>query len=425
MGYRNNALYNRDWFEAGSLNNSTNENILTGGNHPLLPGQSMRTVQHITWTEDVKQYYFSELFEIKVNDKLSFNTGLQFEMRSYTEQTNTYGSKYLPDSITFPLKPDFLAPGSSIDDINRVLHYQQIYSAYIHSKYLLSKKQFINLDIRLDHNSVYGSSPTLRAGYVQNMGIFTGKLIYGQAYQPPFPRYLYGSFSDLGSSPSLEPERTQTLEASLSIKKNKIASTISAYHVINTNTIIQTNNTAKNIGQRNITGIDIHFLSTIHVPYTEGLKLWAYYAAILDAQEEKFSDKTYTGTGNIGDLSYHNIYLGSNIQFSKSLSLNIIGQYVGKRKTVDTNPVDQIDPYLNLNTSLLYQNLFFQGMHLRLKIHNLLNTEYYHPGIKLGDAGETPGVWNNGIWNGSQGFYNSKLPQAHRYFLFSLLFDLK
>ena len=77
-----------------------------------------------------------------------------------------------------------------------------------------------------------------------------------------------------------------------------------------------------------------------------------------------------------------------------------------------------------MNTSLIYKDLLVEGFSMRLKVYNILDKLYFHPGIKSADAGETAGYWNGNVWYGSQGWLSSKLPQPHRYFMLSLILNL-
>ena len=236
---------------------------------------------------------------------------------------------------------------------------------------------------------------------------------------------MYSAWGAQGSSLDLIPEESQTIEASLSYTKGGISSTISAYHIINTNTIVQFTGGASNLGERKITGVDIHLRGQIKPSFMKEIQPWVYYSLILNEEENKFDEnENHIGTGIIGDLSYNNAYFGVTGIFNEHLSLNLIGKYVGERETVESNPIDKIDSYFTMNATLLYKNLFIEGLSFRLKVNNLFDTQYFHPGIKNADAGETPGQWVGDAWNGSAGWYNSKLPQPHRYYMISLIFNM-
>jgi hypothetical protein len=57
------------------------------------------------------------------------------------------------------------------------------------------------------------------------------------------------------------------------------------------------------------------------------------------------------------------------------------------------------------------------GLSAGLKVTNLTNTVYDHPGLRDADAGFAPPSFdNNGDYHGSAGYYNSLLPQPGRGF---------
>lgn len=424
MAYRSNIDDNEDYIEGYNITNNGTENMVLGGGHILSPNNSARVIDNAKFLAYSNSYIAQQDFDFKL-EKLSLSFGLKYEQKSASNQFINYGKSYFPDSLKSPADEGFLAKGISMQEIKTFLHKQKEFGTYIQSKYKITDNHILNLGMRLDNNSEYGTNTTIRAGYIGKFGKFIGKMLYGQAYQAPYPRTLYGVFSAAGSSINLKPEESETFEASITYTKNKVSSTISAYHIINTNTIVQFSGGAKNAGKRQITGLDLHLRGELKPSFIKKIQVWAYYSIILNDEEKKFDENdNEVGKDIIGDLSYNNINLGLTGVFNEHITLNLIGRYVGERKTISTNPIDKIDPYFTLNANILYKNIFVKGLSLRLKVNNLLNTQYFHPGIKNADAGETSGYWEGNKWIGSTGWFNSKLPQPHRYFLISLLFNM-
>jgi outer membrane receptor for ferrienterochelin and colicins len=83
-----------------------------------------------------------------------------------------------------------------------------------------------------------------------------------------------------------------------------------------------------------------------------------------------------------------------------------------------------VDAYFTMDGNIMYQNLFVDGFSVALKVENIFDTKYFHPGVSKGNAGTDPGSWTNGVWQGSKGWYNSLLPQPHRYITLCLLLDM-
>ena len=87
------------------------------------------------------------------------------------------------------------------------------------------------------------------------------------------------------------------------------------------------------------------------------LKAWAYYSTILREEEQKFgSDGSRIGKGEIGG-------------------------------------------YFTMDLNLRYENLFAPGVTVGLKVVNLLDRKYYHPGIREANSGDPEHVCRRSIGN--------------------------
>ena len=146
----------------------------------------------------------------------------------------------------------------------------------------------------------------------------------------------------------------------------------------------------------------------------------------LNDEEEKYDRATglKTGTGEIGDLAHLKWYVGGTAIVNKYLPVTLRGRYIGARNTVIYNPVGEVDGYFTMDANLMVNNILHPGISLALKVTNLTDTEYFHPGIQDGNAGTTEGVWSGLAFVGSQGWSNSLLPQPGRIVSISLLLDL-
>jgi outer membrane cobalamin receptor len=276
----------------------------------------------------------------------------------------------------------------------------------------------------VDNNSAYGTYTTVRSGIVYHFGKFTSKLLYGNAFQEPSPRTIYGGWRGSGSDPNIKPTRSNTLEACLDYTKGFVSSLISVYYVQNSNTIITYTGGARNIGKQEVIGSDVHLQTNIPVNGIKQLKLWSYYSLIISQKEYKFDENgNKQGTGIIGDLANNKFYFGTTAVINENLNATLYGRYIGEKETVITNPIRKINSYLTLDFNLNYRNFIVKGLGLGFKVTNLLDTKYYQTGIREANSGETPGSFNGRTWTGSGGYFNSKLPQPRRFFLLSLTFD--
>ena len=69
-------------------------------------------------------------------------------------------------------------------------------------------------------------------------------------------------------------------------------------------------------------------------------------------------------------------------------------------------------------------DVYRDGLSLTLRVDNVLDERYSHPGIRTADSGNTPGAWTApGVWDGSDGWYSSRLPQPGRRLLLTLGLD--
>jgi iron complex outermembrane receptor protein len=417
-----------DWIEAYNYTNKSNQDVIIQ-NDTVKPQEIARVIDYSIWPLKNEKVSYSQHFNFKLSEKLLLTSGLQFDQTYVTKQEGIYGSVFTPDNVS-ENNPDFNPKnqGTTFRPSNRAIW--KDYGIFSQVKYSLSDQHIINLGVRLDDNSEYGLSKTFRGGYVMNYNELTTKILYGQAYQIPTPRTLYSSATILGSSPDLKPETSETLELNVNYTSKKISSWISTYYTRNKNTIVFIGSKAKNLAERNVMGIDAYVNTFIPVDFFKKVSIWGYYSMYIMAKEDVFdSNWDKTGTEEIGDLSHYKVYLGATGYFTKNLLLNLRGRYISERKAVSTNITSDgqtrvVDAYFTVDGNIMYQNLIVDGFSVALKVENIFNTKYFHPGINKADSGTSPGYWSADVWQGSKGWNNSLLPQPHRYFTLSLLFNM-
>lgn len=306
---------------------------------------------------------------------------------------------------------------------------------FVQAKWRIDDHHQVNLGLRSDHNSVYKGSTTIRGGYVGNFGPWGFKALYGQAYQEPAPRVLYGGWSGSGADPSLTPEQSDTVEISASYTTQRFSTLVSLWKVKDDDTIITqragTDNGkgAMNIGTREVRGVDLHGQALLPGGAFKQVKVWGYYSRYFRTAEEKFRyDKVagvfdHLGTGEIGDLARDKAWAGLTLVFNERAEFTLRGRYVGDRRAVDTNvrndlpgsPVTVVPAFATLDLNL---NLKWRKLGLSLKVDNLLDKQYAHPGVRDASAGYVPGVFgaDNMTYSGGSGYhyFNSQMPQPGR-----------
>jgi len=108
--------------------------------------------------------------------------------------------------------------------------------------------------------------------------------------------------------------------------------------------------------------------------------------------------------------------LGDRFDFNNSWQVNIRGRYYDDRSTVQTNELKKIKAFITLDANISYRFSTYKNSKISLAITNLFDQQYFHPGLRSASANNSNvgEVNNNGVWLGSQSFYNSKIPQPGR-----------
>ncbi len=72
-----------------------------------------------------------------------------------------------------------------------------------------------------------------------------------------------------------------------------------------------------------------------------------------------------------------------------------------------------LEDLVTLDFNLLYK--VQEKLSFSLRVDNIFDKEYEHPGIRNANSGADPGYWDaGGAWQGSQGWFNSVVPQPGR-----------
>jgi outer membrane receptor for ferrienterochelin and colicins len=386
-----------------------------------------RVVTFGYWQSLSNSWSVEQSFDISFSNKLSLKTGLKYELKDLQKAYDLpYGPNTAPEDVDAATY-DYPEPPVESTQINNRAIWQDN-GIYVQGKYDLSElfdndaNHFLNLGFRRDKNSFYGSNQTIRAGYVGHFGHITTKVLYGEAIQEPTPRQLYGGWGGSGSSPILAPETSKTLEAYIGYTKGNYSLSVNPYYNKIDDTILNLTSGPVNIGLRNILGVEVQAQALIDVSDVTQLKVWAFYS-YLDTDEEKYDvNGIKTGDGPIGDLADHKLHFGvSGDFFDNQLSTTIRGRYIGEKDTVETNPVRSIDSFFTMDATFVYKNFGVKGLSFSLKVNNIFDQQYFHPGIRDASSGNTAGYFNEeGVWQASAGWSNSVLPQPGRSMTFSL-----
>ncbi len=347
---------------------------------------------------------YTQDFEVKASERLTINTGLSFEQK-------TLQKAYATASGGAP-------PAGSLGDANHFSTDDR--GLYVQGRYVFDAYNKVFAGLRSDHNSIYGTADTLRGGYVGHFGPWGVKALYGQAYQEPTARLLFGATTGTGSNANLRPETSNTAELSGSYTERSFSANLDVYKVKNSHKIQLINGLVVNSGDQEITGADLSIQWLVPTSFANQWKVWGYYSRYFKAD-----DITPTPTGNVitrsGDLADNKIWLGTTLVLNNHLSGTLLARLIGSRPTVLSNPVREVDRFNTLDLSLHFKDFWIKGLGASLRIANLTDHAYFHPGLRDAGAGTTPGAFNaTGVWVGSKSYYNSLLPQPGRSVQFSV-----
>ncbi|GGE41140.1 TonB-dependent receptor plug domain-containing protein [Psychroflexus planctonicus] len=256
---------------------------------------------------------------------------------------------------------------------------------YLQGKYEFTNRLSLTLGGRLDYNLVrnnggYGFVFNPRAALIYNQNDkFTLKAIYSEAFKDASFLTKYATTDTRIANPSLSPEKVRNLELTTILNpfKNfeiKLNGFMASYSNVVAEVNIgngQTQNQASAQGN-NIKGLQ----ASLDFNYNS-LRVWANYT-YLDPFDDG-SDK------RISDIPSNNINAGFNLLLFKNWNFNFRANYVGKRPTgINTagssSPLSSIDPYTVFHANITFK--VFEGFHIGCLVNNLLDEQYYHPGVR-------------------------------------------
>lgn len=351
---------------------------------------------------------YTQDFEFRASDLLTFNGGFDLEQK-------TLQKAYLTTVAPAPPPDGSLNDGNHFSVLDR--------AAYLQGRYRLSPGQQLTFGIRNDDDALFGSATTLRGGYVLNTGPWGFKALYGQAYQQPIARYLYGGTSGTGSNTALRPERSNTAQLSGSWTLPSFGLSLDLYQVHNRAIIQKAGASVANTGDQDVTGADLGVQAILPVAAVQEWKLWGYYSRYFHAVDKL----AFPGPMEVpsGDLAWNKLLFGTTVVFNGRFDATLLARYIGRRTTVPTNPVDEVGGYATLDLNVDVRDIGWEGLNAALRVANLANRAYAQPGLRDAGAGTAPGGFTGpgGAWVGSRSYYNSLLPQPGRSIQVSLFFD--
>lgn len=401
------------------------------------PGMEKYSYISITnWNAVSSSWLFKEDATYKINKNISLQAGFKYERKELTKAYDIPGywdafsssiSSSTPgphgygagighstdSSYTIVEGPNPNMPAENLLLVDDEGGYLQLITQLTHFKF--------NLGIRHDYNTIYGQNTNIRASAIYNFSQKGGlKLIYGEAYQEPPPRQLFGGWNGRKANINLKPEKARNVELVGTYGEGFVRIGTSVYYSHYDNVIKEE---AENAGSRDIYGLEFRTRFNVKnvIPKSSNITAYLYYTytqAYSSIRYNHLSGKWEDGETILGDIAPHKLNVGINLPIFNSFNLNIKGNYISSRLVYTRNALRvrdyEVPSYFTLDGAVSCR---FKIVTLSLKAKNITDLNYYQPGLEQADSGDD-------FANRSLGYRNSLLPQAGRTFMLALNIDL-
>lgn len=370
-------------------------------------------------------YYELKSNQIRNETQLIYSPNRRFDLVTGIEyRSSIIQGNYVTSSMRYADEE-----GSAPDVPGGNHYFSKDFGVYSQANYgLIDSLLNVTIGARLDYNKIrsnggYGLAFNPRLAVVYYPENWTFKVIYSEAFKDPtnFERYSVAGVRT-ESNPNLVPEKVRNVEASVRrfIGKNfnvEVLGYKSFYS--NAVTVVDSANlgtkvTFESIGKREVFGVQTD------LNYVNGnIRVYLNYTFT-----SPFEDSL-----RIADIADHQVNIGANYRFLKDFNINLRSNFVGAKKVGEntTAPGNLLtfDPYFILNSALSYdlsnrRKFEFKengdlkkddrsyNLKLQLMINNILDTEYFSPGIRSA--------------NGA--YFSSRLPQFGRNFQLRVILTL-
>ena len=360
-------------------------------------------------------YYQTYSFQLRSEVSVNYTINSKLSLISGTEYRHGYiQGQYLVSEEDIPEETGYQEnlPGGNHFVSNDL-------GLFAQANYQPISNLFFVVGGRLDNNRIrktggYGSVFNPKFAVIYQHSSIVLKAIYSEAFKDADFWTKYGTTPGrLLNNPSLPPEKVRNFDLSVGYKlSNSIYFDIAGYHalydgVVGTadvtfiddegNTVTTTQHQA--IGSLTLAGVQSNVKYKVN--NFSGYLNYTFSYPYNTTDEERV---------RIGDIASHQVNFGTSYNFKKSTSISLSGNWVGEKKTgenttISSNPFNSIDPYLDFNASV--NQKVWKSISAQLSIFNVLNTEYYHPGVRSA--------------NGS--YYAARIPQYERNLMLKLMLD--
>lgn len=353
----------------------------------LLAG--VRPFWRTTYFYRISKQLRSELRAVYTGTNFNIIGGMEFRS-SFLQGNYITDSNPNPSEDGFPIE---IAGGNHFNHTD--------IGVYLQSSYRFRDNLKMTLGGRVDYNQVrvtegYGTVFNPRVALVYSPKKFIIKALYATAFKDASNFTKYATTSTRAkNNPDLEPEKVTNFELSVNYDDpdNQFLAGIAAYYskysdVVAAVSIVDATLGAttqfQNIGALRIGGIQANAEYRLNSKYSFFLNY-----SFSDPRNTK--DAEGTNNKRVADIASHRVNMGVNAKLVDGLNTNLRLNYVGKRKTgegttADTSPLTSIPAYTILNGTISYTHKNLAGFTLQLVVNNILDKEYFHPGIRTADG---------------------------------------
>ncbi|MGN8225945.1 TonB-dependent receptor plug domain-containing protein [Gracilimonas sp. BCB1] len=354
--FLNYSQYDGD-YDAGAFSDADNRyeaDLLNTGARISFKGDNFEIKEAATFTQTERK--FTDGFGVFNPEASLFNSDLYGIYNQFEKVRLLAG--FNVQSLNFQL--------DGIDEGSQIL--SPYVTAFLRSGFGLNGE----LGLRLNNHSEYGSNWTFNVAPVYNITEEIKLLAsVSSGFKAPTLNELFGPF---GANTELKPQQSLTLDTGVELEL--LGGRISASAIYFRRTIedlisYSGNQGYINVNEQNDSGIELS------VGYKQNQTMVEVFYNYLDGAITQNGEKT----DNLIRRPDHNFGVNLNQQLSSDFSINLSGQFVGKRNDIyfntDTFSTEEVelDSYVLLNANTQYQLLEDQ-LTVFASLNNLLNADY-------------------------------------------------
>ncbi len=262
----------------------------------------------------------------------------------------------------------------------------------LHTKWL--RETHLTIGTRYDINSKYGNPLSPRIALInQPTEKLTFKLLYGAAYRAPTITEIDQFRSNLGTrntlaNSDLKPEKVKTYEFNIIYNPVKeLLLQFNAFRNELTDIIILTSlqtvgyTQNQNLGKAYVNGAEMK----VDASFSKKVKCFANFTMQNGRQTaQRFSQNDTTfDIPNIAALKGN---IGLTVYVADLFNINLIGNWVGERNVLGSNPHGPVAGYFITNAAITTHKFFNNHVYVSMTVKNLFGTKYLDPGIRAADG---------------------------------------